>query len=90
MIIGNIPQHINQLAKDSNFKPSIRIGKAGLGESLYSEIRDQLAAKNIVKIKINRGLFERSDRALIWQEICQQTDSILVLARGNVGVLWKN
>ncbi len=88
--MSNIPNRIVSMAKDPMFKPSVRIGKAGLGETLFEEIKDQLTAKNVVKVKLNRGLFDRDERASIWVEICSQTDSTLVLARGNIGVLWKS
>lgn len=84
------PKHIKQLAMSRELKPTIRIGKLGLTESLISEIIDQLNTKNLVKIKMNRGLFDKNDVGAVWNHIAESTNSMLISARGNVGVLWKH
>jgi RNA-binding protein YhbY len=70
-------------------KPTIRVGKSGLTENLMSEINGQLTSKNLVKIKINRGLFNKDDMNDVWKHIAESTNSTLISARGNVGVIWK-
>jgi RNA-binding protein YhbY len=56
---------------------------------LISEIDTQLQKRSLVKIKLNRGLFERKAISELWAQLAEQTNSVLVLARGNVGVLWR-
>ena len=73
---------------DRDFQPSVRIGKTGVTENIIEEIRGQLVKRKLVKIKINKGIYERNDRALVWSHLAEETSSVLVLARGNVGVLW--
>jgi RNA-binding protein YhbY len=85
----DIPESIRREAMSREFQPSIRVGKSGITETLISEIDAQLQKRSLVKIKINRGLFERKDIANVWSNLAEQTNSILVLARGNVGVLWR-
>ncbi|MBT3657010.1 MAG: RNA-binding protein [Euryarchaeota archaeon] len=75
---------------DRDFQPSVRIGKTGVTENIIDEIIGQLKKRKLVKIKINKGIYEREDRALVWQHLAESTSSVLVLARGNVGVLWSN
>ena len=70
-------------------KPTIRVGKSGLSENLISEINGQLTSKNLVKIKINRGLFNKDDIDNVWKHIAESTNSTLISARGNVAVIWK-
>jgi len=77
------------MALSRELKPTIRIGKSGLSDSLMTEIREQLANKDVVKVKINRGLFDKSDIVEVWNHIAKSTNSTIVSARGNVGVLWK-
>ena len=84
----NIPHSIKKKAMDRNFKPSVRIGKTGITPNIVQEIRDQLAKRNLVKIKINKGIYERSDRSKVWDYLAEETNSLTVLSRGNVGVLW--
>jgi RNA-binding protein len=86
----NIPSSIKRQAMDRDFQPSVRIGKTGVTENIIDEIIGQLKKRNLVKIKINKGIYEREDRALVWQHLAESTSSVLVLARGNVGVLWSN
>ena len=85
----NIPESIRREAMSREFQPSIRVGKSGITETLISEIDAQLQKRNLVKIKINRGLFERKDIGNVWSHLAEETNSILVLARGNIGVLWR-
>jgi RNA-binding protein len=86
----NIPSSIKRQAMDRDFQPSVRIGKTGVTENIIDEIIGQLKKRKLVKIKINKGIYEREDRALVWQHLAESTSSVLALARGNVGVLWSN
>ena len=87
--MSDIPKNIKKLALSRELKATIRIGKSGLTENLVSEIIGQLSSKSIVKIKINRGLFDKNDLQNVWKHLENSTNSTLVSARGNVGVLWK-
>jgi len=84
----DIPSNIKRQAMDRDFQPSVRIGKTGVTDNLVEEIIGQLRKRKIVKIKINKGIYERDDKILVWEHLAKETSSILVLARGNVGVLW--
>ena len=86
--MSDIPFLIKKKAMDRDFKPSVRIGKTGITPNIVQEIRDQLAKRNLVKIKINKGIYERSDRSKVWDYLAEKTNSMTVLSRGNVGVLW--
>ena len=83
-----IPSHILRQAKSRDFRPSVRVGKAGLTETVLEEIRQQLRSRALVKIKVNKGLFEREQRSEVWTYLAENTASTLVLQRGNIGVLW--
>ena len=90
IIIVDIPKRIRQSALSRELKPTIRIGKSGLTATLITEIVNQLSSKELVKIKINRGLFDKSDLPKIWRHIAESTNSINISSRGNVGVFWKS
>ena len=85
----NIPQAIKKIANSKEFQPSVRIGKSGITENLIEEIDAQLSKKDIVKIKINRGLFEREQIKQVWEHLSSETNSNIVTSRGNVCVLWR-
>jgi len=87
--MADIPPHIMRQAKSHDFRASVRIGKSGLTETLLDEIRQQLQSRDLVKVKVNKGLFEREQRSEVWQYVAEQTASQLVLQRGNIGVLWR-
>ena len=84
----NIPATIKRQAMDRNFQPSVRIGKTGITDNLIDEINGQSAKRKLVKIKINKGIYERGDKLLVWEHLANATSSVVVLVRGNVGVLW--
>ena len=52
-------------------------------------LRQQLQSRDLVKIKVNKGLFEREQRSEVWNYLAENTGSTLVLQRGNIGVLWR-
>ena len=86
----DIPRRILNEAKSRDFKASVRVGKAGLSETVVEEIRQQLRTRELVKVKVNKGLFEREQKSEVWNYLAEQTNSVLVLQRGNIGVLWRN
>ena len=65
-MMSEIPQAVIENAKDPSLAISVRIGKTGLSENLFVEISSQLNARELVKVKLNRGIFERNDRNLVW------------------------
>ena len=64
-------------------------GRSGLTEALVEEVDGQLRQRAMVKIKVNRGVFDRENLALLWEALVERTGAVLVLSRGNVGVLWR-
>jgi RNA-binding protein YhbY len=85
----DIPKHILKEATSREFKASVRLGKAGLTETVLDEIRQQLNTRELIKIKANKGLFEREQRSEVWAYLATNTGSVVVLQRGNIGVLWR-
>ena len=85
----DVPPHVLRQAKSREFRPSVRVGKAGLTETVLEEIRQQLQSRNLVKVKVNKGLFEREQRSEVWSYLAEKTGSTLVLQRGNIGVFWR-
>ena len=88
-MVKKIPQSIRKIANSREFQPTVRIGKSGITENVIEEIDAQLSTKDIVKIKINRGLYERSQVDDVWKHLADETNSSIVSARGNVCVLWR-
>jgi len=87
--MGEIPNHIRREAASKDVKPTVRVGRSGLTESLVEEVEGQLRQRALVKIKVNRGVFDRENLALLWEALVDRTGAVLVLSRGNVGVLWR-
>ncbi|MBL72328.1 MAG: hypothetical protein CMB41_04125 [Euryarchaeota archaeon] len=87
--MGDIPNHIRREAASKDVKPTVRVGRSGLTEALVEEVDGQLRQRAMVKIKVNRGVFDRENLALLWEALVERTGAVLVLSRGNVGVLWR-
>ena len=85
----DIPEHILSLAKDRELKVSVRIGREGITENLISELSTQLGARQVVKVKMNRGLFEREQRSVAWQELAASSNAEVVHARGNIATFYR-
>ena len=86
----SVPDSIMRQAKDASLPVTIRIGKSGLTDAVVVELNGQLSSRSLVKVKVNRGLFQREDLKRVWQHLADETSSQLVFVRGNVAVFWKN
>ena len=86
----SVPRHIMDLARDPDLKATVRLGRNGLTESIIEEIRIQLAARSLVKIRLNRGFADGGEeRSEIFNHLEKKTSAKCIFARGNVAVLWK-
>lgn len=85
-----IPDWVVSASKDPSLKATVRLGRNGLTESIIDEIRAQLSARSLVKIRLNRGFaIDSQQRTEIFSMLEEQTTSVLVFSRGNVAVLWR-
>ena len=86
-----VPANIRKMAHDREFKVTLRIGRSGLSDAMYEELDAQLSSRNVVKVKMNKGLIEeRENRRAIFEEIAERVNAILVDARGNVAIYWRS
>ena len=84
-----IPNSIKKSALDNSLEITIRVGKQGINESIIIELKQQLLKRKLVKLKINQGIASNSDeRKLLFETISSQSESFLVLQRGNTAVFW--
>ena len=80
-------QNKKEIMRNSLNAVEINIGKNGINESVFEEIRRQLKNGEIVKIRFTRSIASNKDEFL--EEIVTNTKSQLVDVRGNVAVLYK-
>jgi len=84
-----ISNSIKKRALDNSLEITIRVGKQGINESIIIELKQQLVKRKLVKMKINQGIASNSDeRKLLFETISSQSESFLVLQRGNTAVFW--
>tara|TARA_B000000565_G_scaffold164282_1_gene124277 strand:+ start:1399 stop:1668 length:270 start_codon:yes stop_codon:yes gene_type:complete len=89
--MSSVPNHIKKMANDRELVVSVRVGRNGLTDAIFNELTDQLNKRKLVKIKANKGILEgSSDRTILFSEIAEKTESVLVFQRGNVAVFWKS
>ena len=86
-----VPANIRKMAHDREFKVTLRIGRSGLSDAMYEELDAQLSSRNVVKVKMNKGLIEeRADRRAGFEEIASRVNATLVDARGNGAIYWRS
>tara|TARA_B100000902_G_scaffold160459_2_gene156163 strand:+ start:22312 stop:22578 length:267 start_codon:yes stop_codon:yes gene_type:complete len=86
-----IPDWVILSAKDPDLKSTVRLGRNGLTDSIIEEIKTQLSARTLVKIRLNRGFaIDSEQREKIFSHLEESTMSTLVFSRGNVAVLWRS
>ncbi|MDR0335142.1 MAG: YhbY family RNA-binding protein [Methanomassiliicoccaceae archaeon] len=76
-------KEIMRRAKD--ISATLHVGKEGLKEGVLEELRTQIKAHRIVKVKVLPN--SESETADIAAALSQATDSVIVDIRGNVVVL---
>jgi len=76
-------KEIMRRAKDID--PTLHVGKDGMKEGVIEELKLQMKAHRIVKVKILPN--SESDTKEIAGSLSQATDSVIVDVRGNVVIL---
>ena len=66
---------------------TINIGKSGVKESVIEEIKRQLKAREVVKIRFSKAI--SLDKKKNIDNIMEKTNSKLIDLRGNVAVIFK-
>ena len=66
---------------------TINIGKAGVNENVIEEIKRQLEANEIVKLKFAKNIARNKDDYI--DEIVSKTKAQLIDVRGHVAVIYK-
>ena len=85
----DIPNGIKRKALDNTLEITIRIGKQGLNESIIEELKQQLVKRKLVKMKVNQGVASNNEeRKSLFESISNNSESYLVLQRGNTAVFW--
>jgi RNA-binding protein len=79
-------RHLRGLAHD--LKPIIRLGNAGLTESVATETTRALHDHELIKVKAP-GSGDREARDALFTELAQRTASALIHRIGNVAVLYR-
>ena len=66
---------------------TINIGKSGVNENVIKEIKRQLEANELVRIKFAKNIARDKDKYI--DEIVSKTKSKLIDVRGHVAVIYK-
>ena len=66
---------------------TITIGKSGVKEGVVDEIKRQLKAREVVKIRFSKGMSPEKQNYI--SDITKKSNSKLIDLRGNVAVLFK-
>jgi RNA-binding protein len=70
-------------------KPTVWIGKSGVTDALLGQIRRQLDANEIVKVKVHKTSLEETEVAQLADKIAEGTTSDIVDVRGRTFTIYK-
>lgn len=73
----------------SQMKPLLNIGKRGLDDTVIDEIKKQIKARHLVKVKVLRGAESEMNLKALADELSRLTSSELIDVRGRVVVLYR-
>lgn len=78
------------LLKAKSLQPTIRIGKSGITESQIKEIKKQLKARKIIKIKLLKQFIESNNKKQAIEQIAKKTNSEIIQIVGFTCVIHKD
>ena len=73
----------------SHEPPTVRIGKEGITIQVINEVKKQLDAREMIKVKLLKTALQEENAKDIGPKIAEQTDSELVEVRGHTLLLFK-
>ena len=73
------------MRRANDMSPTLHVGKDGLKESVFEELRTQIKVNRIVKVKVLPS--SESETADIADALAKATDAVIVDTRGNVLIL---
>lgn len=73
-------------ARAQLLKPTLFVGKAGLGEEFLNDLETQLRKKELVKLKF---VASKDQKKTLSQTLATSTKSRLIMRVGNVAVLYR-
>jgi len=78
------------LKKESaNLTPLMSVGKNGMSDSVIEELKKQLKAKKLVKVRIHRNSGESDDMKAAAAELAEKCDAFVIDVRGRTVTLYK-
>ncbi|MCD4702876.1 MAG: YhbY family RNA-binding protein [Methanosarcinaceae archaeon] len=83
-------EKMKELKRDaSHIKPIINIGKKGVDEAVVAELKKQIKARHLVKVKVLKSASYEDDIEVIAQKLSESTNSTLINIRGGTVVLYR-
>jgi RNA-binding protein len=73
----------------SQLKPLLNIGKKGLYDAVVDEVKKELKARRLIKIRVLRSAEEDMDVTAIGEKLSRLTSSELIDIRGRAIVLYR-
>jgi RNA-binding protein len=70
-------------------EPTVWIGKSGVTNALLGQIRRQLDANEIVKVKVHKTSLQDTEVAKVADKIAEETTSEIVDVRGRTFTIYK-
>ncbi|MCQ1534739.1 YhbY family RNA-binding protein [Methanosarcina sp. KYL-1] len=79
-----------QLKAEANkLSPILNIGKFGVSDSVIEELKKQIKANRLVKVKVLKSAEAGKDLKTIAEELAEATQSTLIEVRGRTVVLYR-
>ncbi|MDW7732192.1 MAG: YhbY family RNA-binding protein [Methanolobus sp.] len=76
-------------AEASGLKPILNIGKNGITEPVIEEVKKQVKAYRLVKIKMLKTMPDGEDIKVAAQKLAEATNTTLIEVRGSTVVLYR-
>ncbi len=76
-----------EIMNEARSAMTINVGKSGVNDNVIEEIKRQLKANQIVKLRFAKGIKRNKDDYI--SNIVENTRSELIDVRGNVAVIYK-
>ncbi len=76
-------------ARSRRTNATIWIGKGGVSEELLKQVSNQLKARELVKVKIQKSALTEAETGSVAEKVAASTDSTLIEIMGHTFTLFK-
>jgi len=76
--------------ESTSLRPTIWIGKGGVDQNIIDQVKTQIKAKHLIKIKVQQPAYNQDNLEKIIHQVIEKANVILIDTRGRTFIVAKS